>query len=58
MSLAAGKILLNDLDGGIEAAMQAVVLARSCGEKLLEAYAMRTALAGQVSKGCSAEVGL
>lgn len=52
---AQSKILLNDLDGGIEAAMQGVVLARSCGDKELEAYALRTALAGMVSKGCSAE---
>ncbi|CAK9058654.1 unnamed protein product [Durusdinium trenchii] len=52
---AQSKILLNDLDGGIEAAMQGVVLARSCGDKELEAYALRTALAGMVSKGCSAK---
>ncbi|CAJ1438482.1 unnamed protein product [Effrenium voratum] len=52
---AQSKILMNDLDGGIEAAMQAAVLARSCKDKRLEAAAMRTALAGQVSKGCTAE---
>lgn len=49
------KILLEDLEGGIETAMQGVVLARACGDKVLEAYSLRTALAGQVSIGCSAE---
>mmetsp|Transcript_15585 Transcript_15585/g.36753 ORF Transcript_15585/g.36753 Transcript_15585/m.36753 type:complete len:753 (-) Transcript_15585:66-2324(-) len=52
---AQGKILLNDLDGGVEAAMQAAVLGRGCGDRWLEACAMRTAVAGQVSKGCHAE---
>ncbi|OLQ05028.1 hypothetical protein AK812_SmicGene11763 [Symbiodinium microadriaticum] len=52
---AQSKILLDDLDGGVEAAMQAAVLGRSCGDRWLEACAMRTAVAGQVSKGCHAE---
>eukprot|EP00438_Fugacium_kawagutii_P015404 Skav211232 [mRNA] locus=scaffold180:24907:26768:- [translate_table: standard] len=34
------KILLGDLDGGVETAMQGVVLARGCGDKELEAYAL------------------
>ncbi|CAE7748230.1 Gpsm1 [Symbiodinium sp. CCMP2456] len=52
---AQSKILLDDFDGGVEAAMQAAVLGRSCGDRWLEACAMRTAVAGQVSKGCHAE---
>ncbi|CAE7466369.1 unnamed protein product [Symbiodinium natans] len=52
---AQSKILLDDLDGGVEAAMQAAVLGRSCADRWLEACAMRTAVAGQVSKGCHAE---
>lgn len=52
---AQSKILLDDLEGGLETAMQGVVLARSCGDKVLEAFSLRTALAGQVSMGSSAE---
>lgn len=49
------KILLGDNDGGVEAAMQAVVIARSHGDKWLEAISLRTAMSGQVSKGSHAE---
>eukprot|EP00930_Biecheleria_cincta_P055250 TRINITY_DN41588_c0_g1_i1.p1 TRINITY_DN41588_c0_g1~~TRINITY_DN41588_c0_g1_i1.p1 ORF type:complete len:765 (-),score=212.49 TRINITY_DN41588_c0_g1_i1:266-2560(-) len=52
---AQSKILLGDNDGGVEAAMQAVVLARSDGDKWLEAISLRTAMSGQVSKGSHAE---
>jgi len=52
---AQSKILLDDLEGGLETAMQGIVLARSCGDKVLEAFSLRTALAGQVSMGSSAE---
>lgn len=52
---AQAKILLGDNDGGVEAAMQAVVIARSQGEKWLEAISLRTAMSGQVSKGSHAE---
>eukprot|EP00933_Yihiella_yeosuensis_P027274 TRINITY_DN21152_c0_g1_i1.p1 TRINITY_DN21152_c0_g1~~TRINITY_DN21152_c0_g1_i1.p1 ORF type:complete len:780 (+),score=185.26 TRINITY_DN21152_c0_g1_i1:99-2438(+) len=52
---AQSKILLGDIDGGIDAAMQAVVLARNTGDRWVEASALRTAMAGQVSKGELAE---
>ncbi|CAE8631212.1 unnamed protein product [Polarella glacialis] len=48
---AQSKILVGDVDAGIEAAMQAVVLARSSGDKWGEASAMRTALGGQMANG-------
>eukprot|EP00931_Biecheleriopsis_adriatica_P004352 TRINITY_DN106035_c0_g1_i1.p1 TRINITY_DN106035_c0_g1~~TRINITY_DN106035_c0_g1_i1.p1 ORF type:complete len:763 (+),score=187.25 TRINITY_DN106035_c0_g1_i1:32-2320(+) len=52
---AQSKILLGDIDGGVEAAMQAVVLARSCKDKWLEACGLRTAMGGLVCNGHHAE---
>lgn len=49
------KMLTGDIEGGLDAAMQAVVLARNVGDKWLEASALRTAMGGQVTQGHLAE---